>query len=219
MLLVSNCYAAAAAAPPVSIKTVDKCAPPTEVHESIRKLLSDTCVQLLDDKGEVLTEVWFSKTLLAKATDNQIKNGLTYRELPETVIVGAIRIVKQTTDYRKQKLEPGVYTLRVAFQPMTGDHMGTAPHTEFCLMSSPEDDAKPDLMEGKTLQEMSKKINTAHPSVLLLFPGGTDSTEKPKLVNKGDGQWIIQFKQNVTVGDKKATINLGLTLIGVSAQA
>ena len=28
---------------------------------------------------------------------------------------------------------PGVYTLRLGYQPQDGDHMGTAPHSEFCL--------------------------------------------------------------------------------------
>jgi hypothetical protein len=190
-----------------------------EVHESIRKLLIDDCLQLLEDNGDLLVELWFSKHLPAKASDNQIKNGLTYREVSQSTIVAAMRVAKQITDYRKQKIMPGVYTLRLAYQPMTGDHMGTAPHTEFCLMSSVEDDTKPDLMEAKALQEMSTKINTAHPSVLLLFPGGKDAIEKPKLVNKGDGHWIIQWKQPVMVGDKKASINIGLTLIGASPQA
>src|SRR5438552_2891544 len=120
MLAMTSRLCAADAA--FTIKVVEKSEPPMEIHESIRKLLSDDCVQLLDDKSELLSEVWFSKSVPANATDNQIKNGLTYREIAETAIVGAIRIARQTTDYRKQKLEPGVYTLRLAYQPMTGDH-------------------------------------------------------------------------------------------------
>jgi hypothetical protein len=203
---------------PYSVK-VEKSEPPKEVQEPLRKLLSDTSVQLLDAKGSVLSEVWFCKTIDAKATDNQIKNGLTYREIPESTVFGAIRIAKQTTDYRKQKIPAGVYTLRLAYQPMDGDHMGAAPYSEFCLMSPAADDKKLALMEAKALHEMSAKTTNAHPGVLLLFPGGKDSTETPKLVNKGDGHWVIQLKQNVTVGDKKASIDIGLTLIGTSSQA
>ena len=100
-------------------------------------LLSDKCVQLLDPKGELLVEVWFRKAWPAKATEAQIKNGLTYAEIPETTLVGALRVVKQWTDYRKQKIKPGVYTLRIAHQPMDGDHMGTAPYSDFCLTFPP----------------------------------------------------------------------------------
>lgn len=204
---------------PYSVKVVEKSEPPKEVQEPIRKLLSDRCVQLLDAKGGVLAEAWFCKTIPAKATDNQIKNGLTYREIPESTVLGAIRFPKQTTDYRKQKIPAGVYTLRLGYQPMDGDHMGTAPYSEFCLMSPAADDKKADTMEGKALHELSAKTTNSHPGVLLLFPGGNDSKEMPALVNKGDGHWIVQLKQDVTVGDKKASINIGLTLIGASSQA
>jgi len=189
------------------------------MKEPIRNLLNDRSVQLLDAKGGVMAEVWFCKTLSAKATDAQIKNGLTYREIPESTVFGAVRFPKQFIDYRKQKIPAGVYTLRLGYQPMDGDHMGTAPYSEFCLLSPAAEDKKPDLMEAKPLHEMSAKSTTAHPGVLLLFPGGKETTETPKLVNKGDGHWVVEVKQDVTVGDKKATINLGLTLVGVSSQA
>jgi hypothetical protein len=204
---------------PYSVKVVEKSEPPMEVKEPIRKLLSDRSVQLLDAKGGVLAEVWFCKTINAKATDNQIKNGLTYREIPESTIFGAIKFPKQFSDYRKQKIPAGVYTLRLGYQLMDGDHMGTAPYSEFCLLCPAADDKKPDLMEAKPLHELSAKSTKAHPGVLLLFPGGKDATETPKVLNKGDGHWVVEIKQDVTVGDKKASINLGLTLIGVSAQA
>ena len=53
-----------------------------------------TVRQLLDAKDSVLAEVWFCKTINAKATDNQITNGLTYREIPESTVFGAIRFPK-----------------------------------------------------------------------------------------------------------------------------
>src|SRR5262245_6167967 len=75
-----------------TIKVVDKAELPKELAEPIRQLLGERCVQLLDDKGTVLAEVWFRKAVPAKATDAQIKNGLTYREVPETTVFGAIRL-------------------------------------------------------------------------------------------------------------------------------
>src|SRR5205807_6737297 len=102
--------------------------------EPIAKLLTDRSIQLLDQKGTPLCELWFRKEVPAKATPEQIKNGLTYRELDETTLLGAIRIDQLMTDYRKQKIKPGVYTLRLGFQPMDGDHMGTAPYNELGLV-------------------------------------------------------------------------------------
>jgi hypothetical protein len=200
-----------------SIKVQDKAPAPKEVQEPIRKLLAEQSVQLLDAKGEVLCELWFIKTVEAKATEAQIKNGLTYREVPQTTVLGVLRVVKPMSDYRKQKIAAGVYTLRLGYQPMDGDHMGTAPYSEFCLVSPAAADRSPDLMEPKAMQEMSGKTTAGHPCVLLLFPG--KAAGAPKLADKGDGHWVLEFKQDVTADGKKATLGVGLTLIGFSASA
>ena len=154
----------------------------------------------------------------AKATEAQIKNGLTYREIPETTVVGAARVAKALTDYRKQTVKEGVYTLRLAFQPMDGDHMGTAQYSEFFLMSPAADDKKDGTMEAKALQEMSAKATNGHPCVWLLFPG-KDAADEPKLVNKGEGHWVLVYKQPIAAGDKKGTMQIGLTLFGTSPAA
>src|SRR5579884_3029627 len=65
-----------------SIKTTET-APPTELGEDVRKLLDTKGVQLLDAKGDLLAELWFRKEVPSKATPEQVKNGLTYRELEQ----------------------------------------------------------------------------------------------------------------------------------------
>ena len=206
-----------AADSPYTVKVVDA-APPKEVEEPIRKLLQEKCVQISTAKGDLLLELWFDKELAVKATEAQIKNGLTYREVPETTVVGAAHVVKDHYDYRKQKIAPGVYTLRLAFQPMDGDHMGTAQYSEFLLMCPAAEDKKATTMEAKALQEMSAKSTGAHPGVFLLFPG-KDAGEEPKLVDKGEGHWVLMSKQAIVAGDKKATMQIGLTLFGSSPAA
>src|SRR5262245_39588064 len=152
-------------APAYSAKTVADAAPPKEVQEPIRKLLKNECVQLLDGKGTLMAELWFRKEVPAKATEAQMKNGLTYREVPQSTVLGVMRVPKAIFDYRKQKVKEGVYTLRLALQPMDGDHMGTAPYNDFCLASPAGEDKKPDLLEVKSLHELSAKTTDAHPSV------------------------------------------------------
>jgi hypothetical protein len=202
-----------------TIKTT-KNAPPKELKEPIRKLLEEQSVELLDDKGAVLCEVWFRKELPATATAAQIKNGLTYRDnLKETTLLGAIQYHQQGTDYRKQKIKAGVYTIRLGFQPMDGDHMGTAPNPEFCLLVPADKDADPATMEPKQLHEASKEASgTSHPAVLLLFPNEAPKDDL-KLTNKDGGTWVLQRKQPVMAGDQKAVLGLALTLIGVSSAA
>jgi hypothetical protein len=218
VLLALTMLPAFAADPAYHIKTVDKTAAPKEVQEPIRKLLADRCIQLLDAKGDLLAEAWFRKDVPVNATDAQIKNGLTYAEVAESTVFGAIRFPKQITDYRKQKIRPGVYTLRLANQPMDGDHMGTAPYSEFLLLSPAAADKNAGTVEAKKLQEMSGKTTRGHPGVLLLFPG-TGAAAAPKLEKKEDNHWVLLLLLDAKAGDKKATLPIGLTLIGVSSSA
>jgi hypothetical protein len=216
LLLVAAVGAADKAA--YSIKAQDKSAPPKDVPDNVRKLLAERSVQLLDAKGDVLVEVWMRKEVPAKATEAQIKNGLTYREVPETTLLGVVKVVKQSSDYRKQKVPVGLYTLRLGNQPQDGDHMGTAPYSEFMLLSPIKDDKGAETMEVKALQELSAKTTNNHPAVWLMFPPDK-GTGEPKLADKGDGHWVLFFKQDVLVGTKKATLGIGLALIGHSASA
>jgi hypothetical protein len=197
-----------------------KTAPPKEVDKAIIATLAERSIQLLGAKGDMLAELWFPKEIAAKATPEQVKAGLTYRELPETVLLGVVRFVEQSSDYRGQKIKPGVYTMRLAFQPMNGDHMGTAPYNEFALLVPVDDDKKPDpFKEPKELQDLSQKASgTTHPAVYLLFPG-KDPGAAPKLVSQPGGHWVLNVKQEVKADGKKTTIVIGLTLIGKSASA
>ena len=91
------------------------------------------------------------------------------------------------TDYRKQKIKEGVYTLRLAYQPADGDHMGTAPNNEFCLPVAADDDKDAALMKPKALQETSAKVAGGnHPAVLLLFPPAAKAPDAAKLEKDDD---------------------------------
>ena len=64
---------------------------PSELSEPIRKLLDENSIKLLGENGAAICELWFCKELPAKATPAQIKNGLTYREVEESTVIGAVR--------------------------------------------------------------------------------------------------------------------------------
>jgi hypothetical protein len=208
----------ARAADPYAVKVVADSAAPTELAEPVRKQLAARCVQLVNARGELLAELWLRSSVPVKATDEQIKNGLTYREVPPTTLVGAVRFGREFSDYRKQKIMPGVYTLRLAHQPMDGDHQGTAPHSEFLLLCPAAEDANAATMEVKALHELSAKTTNSHPGVLLLFPG-KGASEEPKLVNKGSGHWAVLLLLDVQAGMKKARLPMALNLVGASSAA
>lgn len=202
-----------AAEPKLSAK-VEKVAPPEALAEPIRKLLDEEALVTRDGDAELMT-VWFRTEIPAKATPEQVKNGLTYREIPEGVLVGAIRFPAKFTDYRKQEIAAGVYTLRFAVQPDIGDHTGTAPHPEFCLMCPAKEDTSTDPIEKKKLIEVSSLVNEGrHPAVLLLWPNnGKDASVK--VVSKGEGVYVATIKRAVATEDAKTTLGFAITVAGV----
>jgi hypothetical protein len=201
-----------------SIKVVEA-KPPAQLREPVSQLLDGNAVQVLDGKGELYCEVWFCKSVPAKATDAQIQNGLTYQEVPQTTLIGAIRFAQKGQDYRKQDVPAGVYTLRLAYQPQDGDHMGTAPYSEFCLLVAAQRDEKPAILEPKTLHDLSaKSLGGSHPGVFLLFPN-TKPNPKAELADQGMGHWVLKRGLSVEVNGKKTTIGVGLTVVGYSAGA
>jgi hypothetical protein len=197
-----------------------KTAPPTELAPEIQKLLDDQTVQLLDAGGNMVCELWFRKEVPSRGTPEQVKNGLTFQEFEETTLLGAVQIHKQMIDYRKNKLKQGVFTLRLSVQPQDGDHMGTAPYPEFCLLVPAARDKDPKILEPKKLHEQSAKASTAtHPAVWLLFPIKAKVEGGPKLSKEAEDHWVLTRPISVKAGEVKTTIGLAITLIGVSSAA
>jgi hypothetical protein len=215
--------APALAADPYAVKVQEKSEPPRELQGAVRKLLAEKSVQFLDDKGKLLAEVWFRKELPAKATDAQVQNGLTYQEVSPSTLLGAVRLKESLGDYRKQKIKPGVYTMRLAIQPMDGDHMGTADFGEFALLVPANADEGKDTLETEMLQDLSKKASgTGHPAVFQLVPvAKKDLGKAPALEKRPRDQWALVVTQDVTVDGKKkgGVFGIGLTLIGFSTAA
>lgn len=215
LALVLACTVAAHADGKYTITKI-KSDPPKEVKEPIRKLLSEHAARLQDDKGGVVGEIWFRQDIPAKATPEQVKNGLTYREIEEGTLFGVARFDRIMTDYRKQKVLPGVYTMRLGFQPMDGDHMGTSPFSEFFLLIPAAVDSKPEAPEAKQLRERSAQaVKTSHPGVLLLFPN-TKPDSTLQLAAKENDHWVLNYPAAVVVDGKKTVLGVGLTVIGHS---
>ena len=92
-----------------SIKT-GKVAPPKEVPEAARKLLGEESIQFSDDKGKLLAEFWFRKEVPVRATEAQIKNGLTYQEIPQTALLGVVKLHEASTEGARQRFRPVMMT-------------------------------------------------------------------------------------------------------------
>lgn len=205
--------ASSAAADGLSLKVEDT-PPPKELSDAVQALLDPKGMTVLDEKGKPICTVWRVKALESKASSDQISAGLKYSNIEETTLVGAVRFPTDWTDYRKQKIKAGVYTLRLAVQPMDGDHMGTAPYNEFCLLVPAELDKKPDLMDPKDLQALSTKSNTRkHPGVMLLFPNRKPA-DAPAVEAKPKEHWVLSFREPVTAEGQKTALGFSLVVVG-----
>lgn len=206
------------AADPKFAAAYEKLDPPAALAGPVRKLLADSALVVRGDNDEPIMRVWFRTEIPAQANADQVKNGLTYREIPEGVVVGAIEFPRAFTDFRKQEIPAGAYTLRFAVQPDIGDHTNTAPHSEFCLMSPAEKDRTAEPVELKKLIELSSEVNEGkHPAVLLLFPNHAKD-DGPKVAGKGGGVWVVSVRRPVVAGETKTTLGFGITVAGVWKQ-
>ena len=205
----------AAAADKVTVKVEDK-EPPKELGDAVRALLSGKAMTVSDAAGKVLCTVWAVKELEAKATADEVKAGPKYAHVEETTVVGAVQFPAEWRDYRKQKVKAGVYTLRLGIQPMDGDHQGTAPFNDFCLLSQAGLDQAPDLLEVKEMHERSAKSGgRKHPAMMLLFPT-RKPPESPAIEAKPKGHWVLSYGIPLAAGGEKAVLGFGLVVVGVT---
>lgn len=188
--------------------------PPNEVAEPIRGVLDGTALTVSGEGGKVLCTIWPRKEIPTKAAADKAKAGLGYSDLDESTVVGAVRFPLAWTDFRKQKIAAGVYTLRLGKQPMDGDHMGTAPYDDFCLLCPAKQDRKPDNMDTKPLQELSTTATTRkHPAVMLLFPNPMPA-DAPAIESKPNEVAVVSFKRPATAGGQKAAIGFSVVVVG-----
>lgn len=203
------------AAPKLSL-TAAKLDPPAELSDPVKKLLGSDAATVTDESGSVSLTLWFRTELSSSATAEQVKNGLTYREVAEGTLIGAVKFDKPFVDFRKQEIAAGVYTLRLAVQPDTGDHKDTAPHQDFAVLVPAAADTSAEPVEVKELVKLSLKATGGdHPGVLLLFPHHGKG-DKPELVEQKDGIRCVRVRRPVTAGEAKTSLGLSVVVQGVS---
>ena len=210
-MIALACLMLFAETPLTLAETDDK---PPAVAAELAKSLDAKALRLSDGNDAAMT-FWFRTTLPATATAAQVRNGLTYRELPEGSFVGVVSFAKPFTDYRKQEIAAGDYTLRLGVQPDLGDHAGTSPHPDFLMLLPLADDTVLDPLDGKTLLRLSAKVTGGdHPAVMLLFPA---KASEAKLVAKAGGVTVLTVSRSITTDGGAGTLGFAVTVRGHSA--
>lgn len=193
---------------------LEQAEPPGLLAVAQRRLL-DRQSLVVRAGNDTVMRVWFRTEIPVNATPEQVRNGLTYRQIPEGTLVGAVELPMAFTDYRRQRLPSGIYTLRFALQPDTGDHAGTSPHREFCLVCPAAGDTSVRKIEPKELIELSSRVNEGrHPAVLLLWPNNGPDTAV-KVLDKGNGVLVATVKRPVVAGARKTVLGFAMTVAGV----
>ena len=218
LILVGLVLALQSSAPGQEGKFAAKAAanpPPKELAAPAQKLFAANSLQFLDEGGKVVGEFWFRPTVPADATPEQIKNGITWREVKQTEIIAAVRFEQDWTDYRKQKVKAGVYTLRLGYQPADGDHQGSSDFQEFLVLCAADKDKGAAALGVKEMVELSgSSIGATHPGVFMLSPN--PKAAGPNIVAAPKSHWVLQTKSEVMTGGNKtgAQMGIGLNVVG-----
>ena len=195
-------------------------AAPAELAPAIRETLGNAAVRVISPQGP-LCEIWFRTAVPARASAQQTL-GVAYGQFEEGTLFGAVRFLRETRDFRKQLVKPGVFTLRYALNPVDGDHMGVSPIRDFLLLLPAAEDVSPaNLTRDDALKLSKKSIGLNHPSVWSVTSGEGEQSKLPDVVRlEEENAWVLYFRVQVQpVGGAAAPLTLGLIVVGHAPEA
>jgi hypothetical protein len=193
-------------------------APPEALSAEIRKALTGPAFRVTDAKGKVICDLWFRSPLPVLA-DFEPQLDLQYPLEPGTW-VGAMRLPTKDSDFRKQAVKPGVYTLRYGHQPQDGNHLGTAQYRDFLTLAPAAADKDPARLKEEASFDLSKKATgTTHPAIYSLLPPQKGRRGLPAIVRDQDMDFDIFVAEIACKPDSRnKCVQLELIVVGHSAE-
>lgn len=165
--------------------------------------------------GGPLCTLWLAKAIPAKEGFSPTLS-IKYPLSPGQFI-GVLQVQgAKFSDFRDQRLLPGLYTLRYGQQPQDGNHVGTSDYSDFLLALRTKDDKSPERIDNvEDAQSLSADAaGTAHPAIFQLLPPEEGAESKATLVHDDShDHWIIQA---AAAGEKP--LPLRLIIVGVAAE-
>lgn len=134
---------------------------------SLAAALNPEGLRVAKPDGAALCDFWFAREV---GKEGEPEQNATWG-IAHGTLLGVVRVESRWSDRRGQPIRPGVYTLRISFFPMNGDHQGVAPQRDFAILSPVDIDTDPAARPSfDALMEMSRKASrTPHPLVLSLW--------------------------------------------------
>jgi hypothetical protein len=218
LLLIFACWplcAGVAAAQGYKIETANLPAP-EELAAPVRESLSTEAARLVGPNGAVC-EIWFRKVVPVEGATGQ-ELGIAYPEVPEGTLFAAVRVLQDFRDYRRQRIKPGVYTLRYALYPADGNHMGISDFRDFLMIVPASADADLAPIPFDDLMSRSKKsTGTNHPAAWSLLADeetGQSSGFALAHVEEKDF-WVLHFTVQRKAGSAApSSKRLALVVVG-----
>ena len=190
-------------------------APPQELSTAVQDALGDEALRASGPNGP-LCEIWLRKLVPVKSAAAETL-GVTFGQLNEGTLVGAVRFPAEVKDYRRQQIKPGIYTLRYALLPSDGNHIGVALQRDFLLASPAALDQDPATVSRNDALNMSRRTTgTNHPSVWSLGPALSDASSLPAITRQEVGAlWVLSFR----VPGADGSLTMGLVVVGSAPEA
>ncbi|MDX1980815.1 MAG: hypothetical protein SFV51_11135 [Bryobacteraceae bacterium] len=154
-------------------------------------VLEKAGVKVLGADGKTFCEIWLRSS--APAAGGVAEEGITLTGVAHGALIGVIHFPAKGADRRGQPVNPGVYTLRLSFHPVNGDHQGVAPQRDFLVLTPVAIDTDPAATpDFETLMKWSRKASgTPHPAVLSMWK--VDDGFQAGFSKMGE-DWVLQAK-------------------------
>lgn len=180
--------------------------PPSELNPAISAVLQKEGTKVVGPNGPV-AEIWFRSSSPAGQPNNE--DSVTFANVAQGTLMGAVRFPSAASDRRGQKIQPGIYTMRFSMFPQNGDHQGVEPQRDFLLLVPAAADTDAAATPGfKALAAMSMKASgTPHPAVFSIWKA--DSGFQPGISMMGEHDWVLQAK----IGD----LPIAMIVVGQTA--
>ncbi len=142
--------------------------PPGEIAAEIRDALHADGVRATLESG-VNLDFWLRAD---QPSGENASQGASFPELGVGTLVGVVRIDGTWSDYKGNRIEPGVFTMRYGNRPEDGNHMGVSVHLDFVLLVPVAEDSALEAGWGQAdLNVMSfAATGLGHPAVMSITP-------------------------------------------------
>ena len=207
-------FAVPAAAARYRVKTIDEAPPTDELSEEIAAQLQPKAVRIERGK-KVLCDIWLRKQWPVRHGFEPTGEILYPFEPGE--LIGVIRYHRQGEDFRGQQLEPGVYTMRYALQPVDGNHVGTSDTRDFVLLLPAAEDQEVAPLDEQSLVDLSTEASgTTHPALLAMRAVGEGAADEvvPTMRHDEDRDlWSVRVRGKTNDADKP-TLPVEIVVVG-----